>query len=62
VLSDDKAMDAVYDFLIGAGDEKKERKGDITVKIKPTLDFGNKQIQYPGYITIDKEISSKHLF
>lgn len=62
VLSDDKAMDAIYDFLIGAGEDDKERKGDFTVKIKPTLDFGNKQIQYPGYITIDKEISSKHLF
>lgn len=62
VLSDDKAMDAVYDFLIGAGDESKERKGMVTIKIKPTLDLGNKQIQYPGFITIDKEISSKNLF
>ena len=61
VLSDDKAMDAIYDFLIGAGDDTKERKGVVTIKIKPTLDFGNKQIQYPGYITIDKELSSKIL-
>lgn len=62
VLSDDKAMDAVYDFIIGTGDETKERKGNLTIKIKPTLDVGNRQIQYPGYITIDKEISSKNLF
>lgn len=62
VLSDDKAMDAVYDFIIGSGDETKERKGNVTIKIKPTLDFGNRKIEYPGYITIDKEISSRNLF
>jgi hypothetical protein len=60
VIADDKTMDAVSDFIIG--DEKTERKGMITIKIKPTLDWGNKQIQYPGFISIDKEISSKLLF
>ena len=62
ILSDDKAMDAITDFLIGSDDNDKERKGMVTIKIKPTLDFGNRQITYPGYITIDKEISSKNLF
>jgi hypothetical protein len=62
ILSDDKAMDAITDFLIGSEDNDKERRGMITIKIKPTLDFGNKQIKYPGYITIDKEVSSKNLF
>jgi len=62
VLSDDKAMDAITDFLIGAEDGKEEKKGIVTIKIKPTLDIGNKQIKYPGYITINKEISSKSLF
>lgn len=62
ILSDDKAMDAITDFIIGSEDPSKEQKGMLTVKIKPTLDFGNKQIKYPGYITIDKEISSKNLF
>ncbi len=62
ILSDDKAMDAITDFLIGSDDSDKERKGMVTIKIKPTLDFGNRQIKYPGYITINKEISSKNLF
>lgn len=62
VLSDEKAMNAITDFLIGSDDSDKERKGMVTIKIKPTLDFGNRQIKYPGYITIDKEISSKNLF
>jgi hypothetical protein len=55
-------MNAITDFLIGSDDSDKERKGMVTIKIKPTLDFGNRQIKYPGYITIDKEISSKNLF
>jgi hypothetical protein len=62
VLSDDKVRDAVTDFFIGAEDNRKENKGVLTIKIKPTLDLGNRQIKYPGYITIDKEISSKNLF
>lgn len=62
LLADDKAMAAISDFMIEGGDERKERKGVITFKIKPTLDFGNRQIKYPGFITIDKEISSKHFF
>ena len=60
VLSDQKALDAVYDFIIGAEDGR-ERKQSFSVKIKPTLDFGNRQIQYPGYITIEKEVGSKEL-
>lgn len=63
ILSDDKAMDAISDFIVGSEENAtKERKGTITFKIKPTLDLGNKQIKYPGYITIDKEISSENLF
>jgi len=62
LLSDNKAMDAISDFFIGTGEETVERKEMVTIKIKPTLDFGNKQIKYPGYITIEKEISSKILF
>ena len=62
ILSDDKAMDAISDFLIGDDSDTRERKGLVTIKIKPTLDFGNNQIKYPGFITIDKEISSKNLF
>lgn len=62
IISDDKAMDAISDFLIGSEDSSKEKKSIVTFKIKPTLDLGNRQIKYPGYISIDKEISSKDLF
>ena len=33
----------------------------MQVKIKPTLAFGKKQINYPGYITFEKEISASDL-
>lgn len=29
----------------------------VTLKIKPTLMLGNKQVKYPGYIDIDKEVT-----
>ncbi|WP_207426327.1 LEA type 2 family protein [Pedobacter sp. SYSU D00535] len=60
LLSDEKVQDAIADF-IAADPEKRERKSSLTIKIRPTLGIGNKKIKYPGYITIDKEISSKIL-
>ncbi len=33
----------------------------LTIKIKPTLDLFNKAVDYPGYITIDQDITSKIL-
>jgi hypothetical protein len=31
----------------------------LTIQIRPTLAVGNKQVDYPGYITIRQEITSK---
>ncbi|HEY1025057.1 MAG TPA: hypothetical protein VGE26_07830 [Sphingobacteriaceae bacterium] len=60
VLADPKAQQAFVDFISDDGSPGK--KAVLTIKIKPTLDIGNKQIKYPGYITIDKEITNKILF
>jgi hypothetical protein len=60
LLSDPKNQKAFADFL--AEGKPSEKKTVLTVKIKPTLDIGNNQIQYPGYITVDKEITNKILF
>ncbi|PST82180.1 hypothetical protein C7T94_15375 [Pedobacter yulinensis] len=35
--------------------------GLLTIKIKPTIMLGNTPVTYPGYISIDKEISSQIL-
>ena len=58
LLTDQKIQDAIADFVT---DDSGKKKGVVTIKIKPTLGTGNRKIKYPGYITIDKEISSKIL-
>jgi hypothetical protein len=34
----------------------------ITIKFKPSIQSGSKLVKYPGWITINKEVSSKILF
>lgn len=43
------------------GSKSDEKLGLLTIKIKPTIMIGNTAVKYPGYITINKEISSKIL-
>jgi hypothetical protein len=50
------------EFMQGGDTPGTEKKGVITLKIKPTIDVAGKLMNYPGYITVDKEISSKILF
>ena len=61
-LSNGKTMEEVIDFLRGGESGATEKKGMVSIRIKPTIEIGNKLVKYPGYITIDKEISSKILF
>ncbi|SKB74496.1 LEA type 2 family protein [Daejeonella lutea] len=61
-LSNGKTMEEILDFVRGGESGAAERKGVVTIKIKPTIDVGGKLVRYPGYITIDKEVSSKILF
>ena len=61
-LSNGKTMEEILDFVRGGESGASERKGVVTIKIKPTIDVGGKLVKYPGYITIDKEVSSKILF
>lgn len=56
LLSDEAALNEILN-LFNNNDSKNKATGLVTVKIKPTIALGNKLINYPGYITIDKEIS-----
>lgn len=61
LMTDDKTRDSFIELvrnLAGAQDAKATR---ITIKIKPTLALGNKQVNYPGYITIDQDVTNKIL-
>jgi len=55
-VSNARVMSEISDFLRGG-----DRKGLVTLKIKPSIMVGGALIKYPGYITIDKEFSSKIL-
>ena len=59
-VSNSKVMNDIMRFLEG-GAGGPERKGIVTIKIRPSIMVGNSLVKYPGYITIDKEVSSKIL-
>ncbi|MDO7743927.1 MAG: hypothetical protein MUP99_09140 [Pedobacter sp.] len=59
-ISNAKVMSEISEFLKGGGSGQ-ERKGLVTLKIKPSIKVGNTLVKYPGFITIDKEVSSKIL-
>ncbi len=61
-ISNGKTMEEILDFVRGGESGAAERKGVVTIRIKPTIEVGGKLVKYPGYITIDKEVSSKILF
>jgi len=59
-LSDNKMIDDIGSFISGATNGS-EKKGLVTLKIRPSIKVGGGLVKYPGYITIDKEVSSKIL-
>jgi hypothetical protein len=61
-LSNGKTLNDISDFITGGKTGNAEKKSMITIKFKPTIQSGNKLVAYPGWITINKEVSSKILF
>ncbi len=59
-LTDNKMITDIGAFISGATNGS-EKKGLVTLKIRPSIKVGGSLIKYPGYITIDKEVSSKIL-
>ena len=62
IVSNGKTMKEIVDFMRGGNDSASEKKGIVTLKIKPSIAIGDNLVNYPGYITIEKEVSSKILF
>lgn len=62
ILSNGNTMQEILAFMKGGKDAATEKKGIVTLKIKPSIAIGDNLVNYPGYITIDKEVSSKILF
>ncbi|ACU03591.1 MULTISPECIES: LEA type 2 family protein [Pedobacter] len=59
-ISNSKVMGEISDFLKSSKGGP-EKKGILTLKIRPSIKVGNTLVKYPGFITIDKEVSSKIL-
>lgn len=60
-FSNQKVMSEISDFLRGGANGGSERKGLVTLKIRPGIMVGGVLVKYPGFISIDKEVSSKIL-
>ncbi|SEN05558.1 hypothetical protein SAMN05216436_11121 [bacterium A37T11] len=61
LLQDRSTVNEIMDFIAGAKGNGPEKKTKVALKIKPTLALGNQTINYPGYITVEREISSSKI-
>lgn len=61
LVTDEKTRDAFTQFVQNLSGKANTQPSKLTIKIKPTLDLGNKAVNYPGYITIEKEVTNKML-
>lgn len=61
LVTDPKTRDAFTQFVQNLSGNSSAKPSTLTIKIKPTLALGNKAINYPGYITIDKQVTNKIL-
>lgn len=54
LLSNGKVLEELLNFI----SKKQETSNtEFTIKLKPTIAIGNKQVNYPGWITFDRKIS-----
>jgi LEA14-like dessication related protein len=59
-VTNSKVMNEITEFLQG-NKNGGEKKGILTLKIRPSIKVGGALVKLPGFITIDKEVSSKIL-
>ncbi len=58
LLSNDDTRESFIAMIQSLSGKSDSQPAVLTVKIKPTLAVGDKQVNYPGYITFDQEITS----
>ncbi|MBD2753359.1 hypothetical protein [Spirosoma validum] len=61
LITDAKTRDAFTQLVQNMSGAANTQPSKLTIRIKPTLSLGNKSINYPGYITIDQEVTNKIL-
>ncbi|MBD2699393.1 hypothetical protein IC229_02005 [Spirosoma sp. BT702] len=61
LITDAKTREAFTQLVQNLSGASNSKPSKLTIKIKPTLSLGSKAINYPGYITIDQEVTNKIL-
>ncbi|MBO0934926.1 LEA type 2 family protein [Fibrella sp. HMF5335] len=61
LVTDPSTRDAFTNVLRNLSGDKSSTPTKVTIKIKPTIDMLNKAVNYPGYITIEQELTSNML-
>ncbi|QKZ12407.1 hypothetical protein [Spirosoma sp. KUDC1026] len=61
LLTDAKTRDAFTQLVQNLSGSANTSPSKLTIKIKPTLDLAGGQVNYPGYITIDQDVTNKIL-
>ncbi|MBO0950983.1 hypothetical protein [Fibrella forsythiae] len=61
LLTDPTTRDAFTNVFRNLSGEQGSTPTKVTIKIKPTIDMFNKAVNYPGYITIEQELTGKML-
>ena len=56
-VSDAKAREALMNMVESLSGKQNTTPSKLIIKLKPTLGIGNTQVNYPGYITIEKEVT-----
>ena len=61
LISSDETRDKFINMVLALTGKSDAKPTKFTVKVKPTLDLAGKQVNYPGYITFEKEVTSQML-
>lgn len=61
LLTDPTTREVFTNLFRNLSGEQNASPSRVTIKIKPTLDLFNKAVNYPGYITIEQDITGKML-
>ena len=61
LVTDPATRDAFMNVLRNLSGDQSSSPTKVTIKIKPTIDMFNKAVNYPGYITIEQELTGKML-
>ena len=61
LFTDPKTRDAFMQLVQNFSGASDTQPSKLTIRIKPMLDLGGKQINYPGYITINQDVTNKIL-